>query len=459
MSAQRIDESYAMAVTVDRAAPQVASPKMSVFTLVWFGQVVSLIGTGLTGFGLGIWVYQLTGSITQLALITVCARLPGIVVVPMAGALIDRWDRRRAMIYGDFGGGLTVLALALLYFAGRIEVWHICVAMAINSALSASQWTAYSAATTMLVPKRHLGRAAGMVQTGEAFALVVSPALGGLVLVSMGIHGIFLLDFAMKLFATATLFLVRIPPPPKTTEEVKQSLRSEIVYGWRYITSRPGLLALLVFFAVTNFLSGFIFVLTTPLVLSFSTPTALGTIVSIGGIGMLIGGVGMAAWGGPRRRIDGVLGFSILSGFSFILAGVRPSAVLIAIAAFAFYFTLPFVGGSSQAIWQSKVSPEVQGRVFAVRRMIAWSSIPLSYMVAGPLAEYVFEPLLSPGGLFAGSVGRFTGTGPGRGIGFLFVVMGGLTLLIVACGYFYPRLLRLEDEIADAIPDPMPNGY
>jgi hypothetical protein len=122
-----------------------------------------------------------------------------------------------------------------------------------------------------------------------------------------------------------------------------------------------------------------------------------------------------------------------------------------------FYFTLPFVGGSSQAIWQSKVSPEVQGRVFAVRRMIAWSAIPLSYMVAGPLAEYVFEPLLSHGGLLAGSVGRFTGTGPGRGIGFLFVVMGALTLLIVACGYFYPRLRHLEDEIADAIPDPMPN--
>jgi MFS family permease len=446
-----------MAVTVDRAAPQAVAPKMSVFTLVWLGQVVSLMGTGLTGFGLGIWVYQLTGSITQLALITVCSRLPGIATVPIAGALIDRWDRRRAMIYGDLGGGLTVLILALLYFAGHIAVWHICVAMAINSALSASQWTAYSAATTMLVPKRQLGRAAGMVQTGEAIALIVSPALGGVLLVSMGVYGIFLLDFAMKLFATVTLFLVRIPTPPKTIEDIKPSLLSEIGYGWRYITSRPGLLALLVFFAVTNFLSGFIFVLTTPLVLSFSTPSVLGTVVSIGGIGMLIGGLGMAAWGAPSRRINGVLGFSVLSGLSFILAGAQPSAVLIALAAFLFYFTLPFVGGSSQAIWQSKVSPEVQGRVFAVRRMIAWSAIPLSYMVAGPLAEYVFEPLLSHGGLLAGSVGRFTGTGPGRGIGFLFVVMGALTLLIVACGYFYPRLRHLEDEIADAIPDPMPN--
>jgi MFS family permease len=392
-------------------------------------------------------------------LITVCARLPGIIVVPIAGALIDRWDRRRAMIYGDAGGGLTVLGLALLYFAGHLEVWHICVAMAINSALSASQWTAYSAATTMLVPKRHLGRAAGMVQTGEALGLIVSPALGGVVLVSIGVHGIFLLDFAMKLFATATLFLVRIPTPPKTAEEIKPSLRSEIGYGWRYVTSRRGLLALLVFFAVTNFLSGFIFVLTTPMVLSFSTPTVLGTVFSLGAIGMLVGSLGMAAWGGPRRQIKGVLGFSVLSGFSFILAGLQPSAVLITVAAFLFYFTLPFVGGSSQAIWQTKVAPEVQGRVFAVRRMIAWSSIPLSYGVAGPLAQYVFEPMLSHGGILAGSVGRFIGTGPGRGIAFLFIVMGVLTLLIVACGYFYPRLRLVEDEIVDAIPDPIPNGY
>jgi MFS family permease len=426
---------------------------MSVFTLVWCGQVVSLMGSGLTGFALGVWVYQLTGSITQFALIAVCSRLPAIAIFPIAGALIDRWDRRWAMIYGDIGAGLTVLGIALLYFAGRLEVWHICLAMTANSAISAFQWTAYSAATTMLVPKRHFGRAAGMVQTGEALGLIVSPALGGVLLTSIGLDGIFLLDFATFLFAIATLFLVRIPAPPKTDEEVKQSLIKEAAYGWRYITSRPGLLALLIFFAATNFLSGFVFVLTTPLVLSFSTPSVLGTVLSIGGGGMLIGGLAMSAWGGPSRRINGVLGFQLLSGFCFILAGLRASAALVAVAAFFFYFTLPFVSGSSQAIWQSKVSPEVQGRVFAVRRMIAWSSIPLSYMVAGPLAQYVFEPMLSQGGLLAGSVGRFIGTGPGRGIGFLFVIMGGLTLLIVACSYFYPRLRLLEDELIDTTPD------
>ena len=447
-----------MAVTVDRAVRQTASPRMSVFTLVWFGQVVSLMGSGLTGFALGVWVYQRTGSITQFALIAICSRLPGIAIAPIAGALIDRWDRRRTMIYSDIVAGLTILTIALLYFEGRLEVWHIALTMTVNSTLSAFQWPAYSAATTMLVPKRHFGRAAGMVQTGEALGQIVSPALGGALLVSLGLTAIFLLDFVTFFFSIATLFLVRIPAPPNKDQEIKQSLRNEVAYGWRYITSRPGLLALLFFFAATNFLSGFIFVLTTPLVLSFSTPSVLGTVLSIGGSGMLIGGLVMAAWGGPRRRINGVLGFTLLGGFSFILAGLRPSAVLITFAAFFFFFTIPFVGGSAQAIWQTKVSPEIQGRVFAVRRMIAWSSIPLSYLVAGPLAQYVFEPMLLEGGLLAGSVGHFTGTGPGRGIGFLFVILGGLTLLIVACGYFYPRLRLLEDEVTDTIPDPMPTG-
>jgi DHA3 family macrolide efflux protein-like MFS transporter len=444
-----------MAVTVDRAARQAALPKMSIFTLVWFGQVVSLMGSGLTGFALGVWVYQRTGSITQFALIAICSRLPGIVIAPIAGALIDRCDRRRAMIYSDIGAGLTVLSIALLYIAGHLEVWHICLAMTANSALSAFQWPAYSAATTMLVPKKHFGRAAGMVQTGEALGQVVSPALGGVLLAAISLHGIFLVDFATFLFSIATLFLVRIPAPSKTSQdvEVKKSLTNEVIYGWRYITSRPGLLALLIFFAATNFLGGFILVLTTPLVLSFATAPVLGTVLSIGGSGMLFGSIVMSAWGGPSRRINGVLGFQVLSGLCFILAGLRASAGLVAVAAFFFFFSLPFISGSSQAIWQSKVSPEVQGRVFAVRRMIAWSSVPLSYMVAGPLAEYVFEPLLARGGPLAGSVGRLIGTGPGRGIGFLFVIMGGLTLLIVVCGYFYPRLRLLEDEVIDTIPD------
>jgi DHA3 family macrolide efflux protein-like MFS transporter len=437
--------------TVRRQTP----PGMSVFMLIWFGQVVSLMGSGLTGFALGVWVYQLTGSTTQYSLIIVCSRLPGILISPIAGALIDRWDRRRAMIFSDLGAGLTILAIALLYFAGALEIWHVCVALIINSGLSAFQWPAYSAATTMLVSKKHYGRAAGMVQTGDALSHIVSPVLGGILLTAIMLHGIFLVDFATFLFSILTLLLVRIPSPRKAeqVEAAKKSLLREVAYGWRYITSRPGLMALLVFFAVTNFFGGFILVLTTPMVLSFASPSVLGTVLSIGGSGMLFGSMLMSTWGGPKRRIHGVLGFQLLTGLCFILAGLRPSAEIVTVAAFFFFFSLPFINGSSQAIWQSKIAPEVQGRVFAVRRMIAWSSVPLSYLIAGPLAEYLCEPLLMPGGLLAPTVGRMIGVGPGRGIGFLFIVMGFLTLSITAAGYLYPRLRLLEDEVLDTIAD------
>jgi MFS family permease len=424
---------------------------MTVFILIWFGQVVSLMGSSLTGFALGVWVYQLTGSTTQYSFIIVCSRLPGIAIAPIAGALIDRWDRRWAMIFSDVGAGLSILGIALLYFAGALEIWHICVALIINSSLSAFQWPAYSASTTMLVSKKHYGRAAGMVQTGEALGYIVSPVLGGVLLTTIKLHGIFLIDFATFIFSIITLLLARIPSPARTgeVEAGRKSLLREVAYGWRYITSRPGLMTLLIFFAVTNFFSGFILVLTTPMVLSFASPSVLGTVLSIGGSGMLFGSMLMSAWGGPKRRIQGVLGFQLLTGLCFILAGLRPSVEVVTVAAFFFFFSLPFINGSSQAIWQSKIAPEVQGRVFAVRRMIAWSSVPLSYLIAGPLAEYLFEPLLVPGGSLASTVGRVIGVGPGRGIAFLFIIMGLLTLLITVAGYLYPRLRLLEDEVVD----------
>ena len=341
------------AAAADRAESRKAPPSFAVFGLVWVGQVVSLIGNGLTGFALGVWVFQVTGSLTQYSLISVCSRLPGIVVAPIAGALIDRWDRRRAMILSDVGMGLGVLGLALLYFAGRLQVWHICLALVITSALSAFQWPAYSAATTMLVAKKHYGRAAGMVQTGEAIGYVASPVLGGVLLLSVHLHGIFLIDCATFLFSIVTLLLVRVPSPvrvagPETA--ARTSLLNEVAYGWRYLTSRRGLLALLIYFAVTNFFGGFILVLTTPMVLAFAPPSVLGTVLSVGGVGMLLGGVLMSAWGGPKRRIHGVLGFQLLTGVCFILAGLKPSAALIGAAAFLFFLSLPFINGSSQAI-------------------------------------------------------------------------------------------------------------
>lgn len=425
------------------------------FVLVWFGQLISLLGTHLTGFALGVWVFQRTGSVTQFALISVFTTLPGLIVSPLAGALVDRWERRWAMILSDSGAGLSTLAIALLLLSNHLEIWHIYLATGISSIFNAFQWPAYTAAITLLVPKQHLGRASGMTQLGEAVARIASPILGGILLTTVQIWGVILIDFTTFLFALVTLLAVRFPEPKTRLDgkAEKGSLLREIASGWHYLSVRPGLLGLLAFFAGINFTVGIVATLITPLILGFASAVVLGAVLSTGGIGMLLGSIVMSLWGGPKHRIIGILGFVLLQGTVIFVSGLRTNAALIAAAAFVFLFSVPITNGCSQVIWQSKVAPDIQGRVFALRHMIALSSLPLASLVAGPLADYVFEPLLVVGGPLTGSIGDLIGVGPGRGIGLLFIVMGILTMLAAAAGYLYPRLRLVEKELPDAVID------
>jgi MFS family permease len=429
---------------------------MKVFFTIWFGQLISTLGSGLTGFGLGVWVYQQTGSTTLLALNMLAAAVPGLIVSPFAGALVDRWDRRIVMILSDCGAGLGTLAIALLLLTGKLEIWHIFVTTAFISAFSAFQWPAYSAATTLLVPKEQLGRASGMVQIGDAISGLISPALAGVLLVAAGLDVIVLIDFATFLFALATLALVRFPRPERSAESEanRGSLLKEAGFGWKYIRARKGLFGLLTVFTAANFLGSLTAPLFTPLLLSVTTPDGMGMAASIAGAGMLLGTLVMSAWGGPKRRIHGVLAFLIVGGVFTALMGLRPSLTLITIAGFFSLFLVPIINGSSQAIWQSKVAPDVQGRVFSVRRMIAWGTNPLAYLLAGPLNDQVFRPLLVDGGALAGTLGRVIGTGPGRGTGLMLIVTGLLTMVLVTVlGYLNTRVRRVELEIPDQVPD------
>ncbi len=355
------------------------------------------------------------------------------------------------MIFSDSGAAVCTLGIALLLMTGRLEVWHIYVLMALSSSFSAFQWPAYTAATTLLVPKKQLGRSSGMVQVSEAVAQILSPVIAGVLMGVIGIHGVILVDVATFLVALGTLLAVRVPRPPATVEgkAARGSLLHEASFGWTYIRARPGLLGLLFFFAATNFASGIVGVLFTPLVLSFATVDVLGLLMSIGGIGFLAGSLTLSAWGGPRRRIYGILGASTLSGVVLFAAGLPPRIWILGAAACLYFFSLPIINGCSQAIWQSKTAPDVQGRVFAVRRMIAWASLPLAYVAAGPLADRVFEPLLAEGGLLVGTVGRIIGVGKGRGIGLMFVVLGGMILLSVLAAWLHPRVRHVDTELAD----------
>lgn len=425
---------------------------LGLFTLIWFGQVISNLGTGLTGFALGVKVFQETGSITRFALIGLSVVVPGLLLSPLAGVLADRLDRRKILIFCNVGAAAANLLLYGLIRSGRLELWHIYPVILISSSCMAFVWPTFAAAITVLVDKAHYARASGMNQMGGSVAQVLAPVLAGLLLEPLGLGGIVLINFASYLFAACVLLMVRFPRPAESEEgrRARGTVRQQTGHGWAFIRERPGLLRLLLLFAGLNFTVGLLTVLLTPLVLGFASPRTLGLVLTVASSGTLVGSLWMSVWGGPERRVRLVLKIVLAMGGLALLIGLQPSATLIALVAFLFMAGFPIATGAAQAIWQSKVPADLQGRVFAVRRMVAGLSSPLALVIAGPLTDFFFEPWMQPGGLLASSAGRLLGTGPGRGIALLMMVAGALLWIVALLASASRSLRTLEADLPDA---------
>lgn len=428
------------------------------FLLIWAGQSVSLLGSRLTSFALSVWAFERTGSVTLFGWTVLLGTLPGLLAAPWAGALVDRWSRRWVMMLSDAGSALVTLAAMLLLAGGQLQIWHLCILLAVGSVLDSFQQPAYLAAVARLVAPGHLGRTSGMMQLSLAGARILAPGLAGWLIHAVGLPAVLTADFVSFLAGILTLALVRLPalpaasdlPPSPQTAAASPSLWGEIVAGWRYIRERPGLLRLAGLLAGAGFLMSMLEVLMLPLLLTFASVTAAGAVSSAVGLGMLLGSVAMSAWGGPRRRIHGILGFSLVQGLALAAAGLRPDLALVTAAFFVFALSMPVVEGSDQTVWQSKTPAALQGRVFAFRRLCGQSVAPLGMLVAGPLADRVFEPLLARGGPLAASAGRVLGTGPGRGMGLMLTLLGLALLALILGAASSPSLRRLEDELPDA---------
>jgi len=440
-----------------------AKGRLRIFLITWLGQLVSLVGSGLTSFAVGIKIYQDSGSVTLLSLVSFCYVMPLVLLSPIAGTFIDRWDRRRAMLLADIGAGTgAVIMWALLGAGASIPPWVFLGPIVMSSAFDAFRWPAYQAATTLLVPKQHLGRANGLIELASGVGQVAAPALAAALVVRIGVQRVVFLDVMSFVVAIGSLASVRFPKPPARDaaegdeKPGKKTFLDESLLGWRFIRARPGLVALLALGVTNNVVFGIITVLITPLVLGISNVATLGRVLSIAGVGMLVGGIVQSVWGGPRRRIHGFVGFIALSGVVLFMGAAPPSVSLFATGAALFLFCAPLIVGSAQTIWQSKTPHDVQGRVFAFRRMIVAGAAPLGNLVAGPLADRFFEPWMAANGALAGSVGALIGVGPGRGIGLLFVLLGVIRLGFAMSGVFYPRVWNVEDEIPDAIHDAKP---
>lgn len=425
------------------------------FGTIWIGQLVSLVGSGLTGFALGVWVLEHTHSVTQYTLTVFFAGLPGIFFGPIAGALVDRWNRRWVMIWSDVGPGLVTLVYAYLLWTNQLEVWHIYIGVVVNAFFGAFQWPAYVSAVTMLVARKDYGRVNGMIEFGQAAVTISAPAIAGFLMYSIGLPAILVIDFATFLFAAGALLLIKIPQPPTSAEgqRARGSIWKEAAYGWTFIRERPGLFNLLLFFAITNLVGAMCGILVMPMVLGFANKAAVGTIMSLVGIGTLVGGLIMASTGGPKPRVYGVLGGGVVMTIAFILIGIKPNLWLVGLGVVIWYIMVPIMNASSQTIWRSKTPADIQGRVFAVRRVIAQFTVPVGDFSAGPVADGIFNPLMIAGGALSGSViARVIGVGPGRGIALLFLTMALVPALATVWGLLNPRVRNVEAELPDIAP-------
>jgi MFS family permease len=311
-------------------------------------------------------------------------------------------------------------------------------------------WPSISAATTLLVPKEQYGRASGLTQLGEALPAIAGPAIAGALYVSIKLGDMALIDFASYIFSVVLmLFFVRIPDPAPSEERKNPSIWKEMRFGWDYIVTRKGLWSLLVFFMVFNFLSGVIGPLLTPLILDNWDASTLGFLSTLMGVGMLAGTLVISAWGGGKRKIYSLLIASLFDGLFLIFAGIRVSLPLIAVCGFGAMFTGPITNAASQAIWQAKVAPELQGRVFAFRRTIAWSTGIIAPLLAAPLADYIFKPGMASGGALAPVLGPIFGVGASRGVGVMISLVGLLIMVNVVISFNVRRLMRVELDLPD----------
>jgi MFS family permease len=426
---------------------------MRAFMIVWVGQVASLLGSAMTQFALTIWAYELTGSATALALVAFFGFAPMLVFGPIAGALVDRWNRKLVMMLSDLGAGVSTIGIFLLYLTGNLQIWHVCVAAVVSSIFGAFQWPAYSAAISTMLPKEQYARANGLLSLADSVSGVLAPIFALALLGAVSYSGIFLIDIITFVLAVGALLLVHVPQPERSEAgaEGKGSLWQESAYGFRYIGSRPSLLGLQITFLFINLAISLAFTILAPMLLARTGTNegALATVQSFGALGGVIGGLILSAWGGPKRRIYGVLiGIVSLSVMQIVL-GLGQEQVLWIIGMFGFSVVIPILNGSSQALWQSKVPPDVQGRVFAARRMMGQFTKPLAMLAAGPLADQVFEPAMREGGSLVPLFGGLVGVGPGAGMALMFVIFGFCGILVGIAGFSVPVVRDIEDLLPD----------
>ncbi|MEM6433496.1 MAG: MFS transporter [Cyanobacteria bacterium P01_D01_bin.115] len=422
------------------------SSSMRTFLIIWLGQFASSLGSEMTNFAITIWAWEVTGQATPLSLILAVTQIPRLLVSPFAGIWVDRGDRKSLMMLGDAVAGLSTLALLGLLLTGHLQIWQLYVSGAVNGLFGYIQGLAHSASISLLIPPKHYARASAFESLQMSGSYIIAPAIAGALYAIAGLSGILAIDLATFGVAIATLSGLKIPPPMPPVSATPEPVWQQLTFGVHYLWNRPSLRLFLGFLIVSSFIGSASFAILPAMVLARSGNNAAiwGLLLAFFGTGGLLGGVTLGLWGGPQRRIHGVLIASAVWQAGLVglaLAQQLPFKIGTALVS---GFCSPFPGSCSQAIWRTQVEPAVQGRVFAARFLLTQLATPLGAAIAGPLADQVFEPAMQPGTDWAERLGGLFGSGPGAGMALQMTLFAGCGMLVTLGGYGVRQLRRVE---------------
>ena len=426
---------------------------MKTFIILWLGQMGSILGSEMTNFALTIWTWEVTAQATPLSLILFFTQTPRIIAAFFAGVLVDRMNRKQLMMVGDLVAGFSTVAILLLFLSNNLQIWHLYFSAAVNGLFGYFQALAYSTSLSLIVPKKHYARATALNSIQMSGSYIFAPALAGGLYPLIGLVGILKIDIVTFIIAICTISFVSIPQPTNSevTHRTMQSNWGELTFGFRYLFRYPALLAILLFWIFNNLINGINFAILSAMILARSgnDSTVLSTLLTTFGIGGLLGAVTISIWGGPKPRIHGLLVGSAIWKFGLALLSLAQGIGLRIVAALVSGFSSAFLNSSNQAIWLSKVAPDIQGRVFASRFLVTQIPTSLGAVLAGPLADKFFEPAMRTGGSLAPIFGNIFGTQMGAGMALMITLFSICGASIALAGYAFPLLRDIETILPD----------